>query len=332
MHSIPLHRRAFAAAAGAVCLGGLFGTAPAAAQTKWNLPGAYAPNNYHSENLGWFAAEVRRLTDGKLDITVHPGASLFKAPEIKRAVATGQAQLGEILLSLHENEDPVFGLDTIPFLTADFADARKLWEASKAAVVRKLDQQGLTVLYSAPWPSQGLYAKKELNSLDDLEGLKMRVYNVGTSRIAELTGAQGVTVQAAELPQAVATGTVNAFTTSGITGVDTKAWETVSHFGDLEAWQPKNLVIVNKAAFNGLPKDQQEAIEKAAAAAEERAWKLGAEKQSSALDTLKEKGIKVLPPSEALRNGFRKIGEQLIADWQKRAGPDGQAVLASYRK
>src|SRR5262245_4506261 len=170
---------------------------PAGAQTKWNLPAAYPASNYHSENLVWFAEEIKKLTGGKLEITVHPGASLFKAPEIKRAVATGQAQLGEVLISIHENEDPVFGLDTIPFLTGGFADAQKLWQAQRPAIAKKLDAQGLTLLYAAPWPAQGLYAKKDINSVDDLKGLKMRAYNVGTTRIAELVGAQAVTVQAA---------------------------------------------------------------------------------------------------------------------------------------
>jgi TRAP-type C4-dicarboxylate transport system substrate-binding protein len=280
----------------------------------------------------WFAEEVKKATGGKLEITVHPGASLFKAPEIKRAVATGQAQLGEILISIHENEDPVFGLDTIPFLTASFADARKLWNAQKGAMAKKLDGQGLILLYAAAWPSQGLYTKKDVNTVDDLKGLKMRVYNVGTTRIAELVGAQPVTVQAAELPQALATGTVNSFMTSGATGFDSKAWETMSHFYDLQGWQPKNVVIMNKAAFAALPKDQQDAVMKAAAAAEERIWKIAPEKQQYFIDQLKAKGMKVVPPSPQLADAMKKIGAQLTEDWLKKAGADGKAVVDAYRK
>ena len=329
MQPIKSAARALVVAAGA--MSAAF-AAPAVAQTKWNLPGAYPANNYHAENLVWFADEVKKATNGQLEITVHPGASLFKAPEIKRAVITGQAQMGEVLISIHENEDPMFGIDTIPFLTANFADARKLWDAAKAPIAKKLDSQGLLLLYSAPWPSQGLYAKKEINGIEDLKGLKMRAYNVGTTRIAELAGAQAVTVQAAELAQAMATGSVNAFITSGITGVDTKAWETASHYYDLEAWQPKNVVFVSKTAFAGLPKDQQDAILKAASAAEERVWKIGAEKQGSAIEALAAKGMKVQPPSDALKAGLRKVGEQLLADWQKRAGADGAALIEAFRK
>src|SRR5262245_44999842 len=235
-------------------------TTPAAAQTKWNLPGAYAADNYHSENLVFFAKEVEKETGGKLQVTVHPGASLFKAPEIKRAVATGQAQMGEVLISIHENEDPIFGLDTIPFLASSYADARRLYEARKAAMSAKLDSQGLMVLYAVPWGPQGLYAKKDITSTDDLKGLKMRAYNVGTTRIAELAGAQGVTIQAAELPQALATGTVNAFMTSGATGYDSKVWETMTHFYDCKAWIPANVILINKAAFATLDKAAQEGV------------------------------------------------------------------------
>ncbi|MGH6814892.1 MAG: TRAP transporter substrate-binding protein [Hyphomicrobiaceae bacterium] len=315
-----------------VLAAGMLAAAPAMAQTKWNLPAAYPPENYHSENLNWFAAEVKKETGGKLEITVHPGASLFKAPEIKRAVATGQAQIGEVLISIHENEDPVFGLDTIPFLTAGFADARKLWLAQKPAIAKKLDSQGLMLLYAAPWPSQGLYTKKDVATLDDLKGLKMRAYNVGTTRIAELVGAQAVTVQAAELPQALATGTVNSFMTSGATGYDSKAWETMSHWYDLQAWQPKNVVIVNKAALQALDKPLQEAILKAAAAAEERIWKIAPEKQEWYVDQLKAKGMKVQLPGEPLKAGFKKVGDQLIEDWLKKAGADGKAVVDAYKK
>ncbi len=315
-----------------VAVTGLALTGPAMAQTKWNLPAAYPATNYHSENLVWFAEEVKKATDGKLEITVHAGASLFKAPEIKRAVATGQAQMGEVLISIHENEDPVFGLDTIPFLASSFADSYKLWLAQKPAVAKKLEGQGIMVLYSVAWGPQGIYSKKDINTVDDMKGLKMRAYNVGTTRIAELVGAQAVTVQAAELPQALATGVVNAFMTSGSTGYDSKVWETMTHWYDVQGWIPKNVVMVNKAAFAGLPKEQQDALLKAAEAAEARGWKIAEEKAQWYVEQLQAKGLKVVPPGAELKAGLKKIGDQLTEDWTKRAGDTGAEVLATYRK
>lgn len=304
----------------------------ALAQTKWNLPAAYPLENYHSENLIWFAKEVEKATNGQLLITVHPGASLFKAPEIKRAVATGQAQMGEVLISIHENEDPVFGLDAIPFLASSYEESKKLWLAQKPYIAQKLDAQGITLLYAVPWGPQGIYAKKDINVIEDMKGLKMRAYNVGTTRTAELVGAQAVTVQAADLPQALATGTVNSFMTSGSTGYDSKVWETMSHWYDTQAWIPRNLTFVNKAAFLALPNDQREAVLKAAKAAEDRGWKIAPEKALWYVSELKAKGMKVLPPSPELKAGLKKIGDQLTEDWLKKAGPEGKAVVDVYRK
>src|SRR4051812_38964285 len=268
----------------AACVAAL--AVPAMAQTKWNLPAAYPADNPHSVNLIAFAKDVGDATGGKLQITVHPAASLFKAPEIKRAVATGQAQLGEVLISLHENEDPLFGIDVVPFLVTSYPAAKKLWLASKPVIEKRLASQGLLLLFAVPWGPQGIYAKKDLNTMDDMKGLKWRAYNVGTARIAELVGAQPVTIQAAELPQALATGVVNAFMTSGSTGYDSKAWETMTHFYDTQAWIPKNVTFVNKAAFDALDKPVQDAILKAAAVAEDRGWKLAEEKAKWYLEQL----------------------------------------------
>jgi TRAP-type C4-dicarboxylate transport system substrate-binding protein len=312
--------------------GALLLSAPALAQTKWNLPAAYPADNFHSENLNAFSKEVSDATGGKLQITVHANASLFKAPEIKRAVQTGQAQAGEVLMSLHENEDPVYGLDVVPFLATSFDQSKKLWDVQRPAVEKKLAGQGLMLLFAVPWPPQGIFAKKDINTVEDLKGVKWRAYNVGTSRIAEIVGAQPVTVQAAELPQALATGVVTTFMTSGATGYDAKVWESLSHFYDTQAWIPKNMTFVNKAAFDALDKPTQEAILKAARSAEQRGWQLAQEKTKWYTDQIASKGMKVLPPGAELKSGLQKVGEQLTQDWLKKAGSDGQAIVEAYKK
>ena len=238
---------------------------PAAAQTKWNLPAAYPADNSTPRTSPPSPRTSRTRPAASCRSRSIRRASLFKAPEIKRAVQTGQAQMGEVLISLHENEDPIFGIDVVPFLATSFDEAQKLWKASRPAIEKKLAAQGLMLLFAVPWPPQGIYAKKDLNTIEDMKGLKWRAYNVGTARIAELVGAQPVTIQAAELPQALATGVVNSFMSSGATGYDSKVWETLTHFYDTQAWMPKNVIFVNKAAFDALDKPTQEAILKAAA-------------------------------------------------------------------
>jgi TRAP-type transport system periplasmic protein len=310
----------------------IVGSSTALAQTKWDMPTPYPPTNFHTENIMQFVADVDKGSGGKLKIQVHPGASLFKAPEIKRAVQGGQAQIGEILLSGYSNEDPLFGLDSVPFLATSYGEAAKLWKASRKAIEERFAKQGMKVLYAVPWPPQGIYSSKPLNSLADLKGVKMRTYNPYTSRIAELAGAQPVTIQAAELAQAFATGAVNANMTSGATGYDTKAWEVVKNYYDTQAWIPKNVVFVNQKAFDALDKSTQEAVMKAASAAEERGWKTSQEKTSWYTDQLKKNGMSVAAPSAQLKSDFQKIGATMTEEWLKSAGPDGKAIVDAYKK
>ena len=310
----------------------IVGSSSALAQTKWDMPTPYPPTNFHTENIMQFASDVEKATGGKLKIQVHAAASLFKAPEIKRAVQGGQAQIGEILISGYSNEDPVFGIDSVPFLATSYSAAAKLWKASRKAIEERFAKQGMKVLYSVPWPPQGIYSSKPLASIADMKGLKMRTYNPYTSRIAELAGAQPVTIQAAELAQAFATGAVNANMTSGATGYDTKAWEVVKNFYDTQAWIPKNIVFVNQKAFDALDKASQDAVLKAAAAAEQRGWKTSEEKAKWYLDQLKANGMNVAPPSAQLKADFQKIGATMTEEWLKTAGPDGKAIVDAFRK
>jgi TRAP-type C4-dicarboxylate transport system substrate-binding protein len=275
---------------------------------------------------------VEKATGGKLKITLHANASLYKAPEIKRAVQGNQAQAGEILMVNFENEWPLFGVDGIPFLADSYASARKLYEAQKPALEKKLGEQGMVLLYTVAWPPQGIYAKKKLDSLADMKGLKWRAYSPATARIAELVSAQPVTIQAAELTQALATGVVDSYMSSGSTGFDSKTYEHVKYFYDTQAWLPKNAVIANKAAFDALDKPTQEALLKSSAEAEKRGWALSEEKNGWYLEQLKAKGMSIEKPSPAFKAELQKVGETLLQDWLKKAGPDGKAVVDSFRK
>ena len=302
------------------------------AQTKWDLPTAYPASNFHTENAQQFAADVDKATGGKLKITVHANASLFKANEIKRAVQGNQAQSGEILLVNFENENPLFGIDGLPFLATSYGDSMKLYNASKPTLEKLLAGQGIKLLYTVAWPPQGIYTNKTLNSVADMKGLKWRAYSPATSRIAELVGAQPMTVQAAEVSQALSTGVIDSYMSSGATGFDTKTYESIKNFYDTQAWLPKNAVVVNQSAFNALDKATQDALLKAAADAETRGWKSSQEKNLWYLDQLKAKGMNILPPPPQLAADLKKIGDVLLADWLKKAGPEGQAIVDAYRK
>src|SRR3954449_4234492 len=281
----------FALSVAALALAGQAG-----AQTKWDLPAAYPASNFHSENLVQFANDADKATGGNLKITVHANASLFKAPEIKRAVQGGQAQIGEILLVNFQNEWPIFGADGIPFLADSYDAAAKLWRAQKPMLDKKLGEQGMMVLYAVAWPPQGIYTKRTLNSAADMKGLKWRAYSPATARIAELVGAQPVTVQQAELSQDMATGVIDSYMSSGSTGYDTKTYEHIKNWYDTQAWLPKNAVIVNKAAFAALDKPTQDALLKAGADAEARGWQMSQAENTRTVNLLKQNGMNIITP------------------------------------
>lgn len=311
---------------------GVLVTTMAAAQTKWDLPAGYAASNFHTENLQQFASDVDKATGGKLKITVHSNGSLFKANEIKRAVQGNQAQAGEILLANYENENALFGIDGIPFLATGYPDAMRLYKLEKPALEKLLASQGIKLLYTVAWPPQGIYTNKTLNSVADMRGLKWRAYSPATSKIAELVGAQPVTIQASELSQALATGVVDSYMSSGATGYDTKTYEQLKNWYDTEAWLPKNAVIVNQKAFDALDKATQDGLLKASAEAETRGWKVSEEKNAYYKKELAAKGMNILPPSPKFKADLTQIGTIMQADWKKKAGADAALVDAFNKK
>ncbi len=302
------------------------------AQTKWDLPAAYPASNFHTVNLEAFASDVDKATGGKLKIQVHANASLFKADQIKRAVQQGQAQIGEILLVNYQNEWQIFGADGLPFLADSYDEAMKLYKAQRPLLDKKLAEQGMFLLYAVAWPPQGIYSKKPLNSAADMKGLKWRAYSPATARIAELVGAQPVTIQAAELSQAMATGVIDSYMSSGSTGYDTKTYEHIKNWYDTQAWLPKNAVLVNRAAFAALDKPTQDALMKAGADAEARGWAASKAENNRTVGLLKQNGMNIIAPSPQLKADMKKVGDVMLKEWLEKAGAEGKTVVDAYNK
>jgi TRAP-type C4-dicarboxylate transport system substrate-binding protein len=301
------------------------------AQTKWDMPTPYSDGEFHTRNVKQFVEEVKKNTGGALDINVHSNGSLIKHPDILRSVSTGQVNIAEFLLGQFGNEDPVFAADNVPFVAPGYDNAFKFYQAQKPVLEKKLQGRGLKLLYAVAWPGQGLYTRDPLKSASDLKGQKMRTYSPLTSRLAELLGATGVQTQVSDVPQMFATGAMQAMVTSSATGTSTKAWEFVKNYTKTNAWNPKNVVVANERAFSRLPKNQQDALLKAAAAAEPRGWEMSKAREKEGDETLAKNGVTVVEASGELRAALSKIGEQMAAEWEKTAGADGQAILKAYR-
>ncbi|MGN6471087.1 MAG: TRAP transporter substrate-binding protein [Rhizobiaceae bacterium] len=306
-------------------------SASAALADQWDMPMAYPATNFHSENGAKFAKCVADGSGGKLNIVTHPGGALFSGNDIKRAVQTGQAPIGERLISAHANENPLFGIDSIPFLATSFEASEKLWKAALPKMTSLLDSQNLVYIYAVPWPPQGLYTKKDVNSVADLQGVKFRAYNAATARIAELAGMAPVQIEAADLSQALATGVVDSFISSGATGVDSKVWESLDHFYDVRAWLPRNVVFANKDAWNALDDATKKVVKDCGDKAAADGLAKSQELTGGYLKTLAEHGMKVAPPSDKLEKELKGFGDTMTEEWLKKAGADGKAIIDAYK-
>ena len=292
---------------------------------------AYADSNYHTQNGKLFAKAVGICTGGELEIVVHGGGSLFKGGEIKRAVQTGQAPIGERLLSAHQNENPIFGVDSVPFLASSFDNSDKLYAAARPTMEKILADQNMVLLYGVPWPPQGMYFKKEINGVADMKGIKFRAYNAATARLAELGGMLPVQIEAAELSQALATGVAEAFISSGSTGYDRKVWEHLTHFYDTQAWLPRNYVFANKDSYNGLSDQVKNCLKSSAMLAEAAGTTRARELTGWYLSELAANGMTVIPPGDKLAADLAKMGETMSKEWADAAGKDGAAIVDAYK-
>ncbi|HOO90148.1 MAG TPA: TRAP transporter substrate-binding protein [Syntrophales bacterium] len=297
----------------------------------WDMPTPYPDKTFHTQNIAIFADDVKKATGGALEIKIHSAGSLFKHPEIKNAVRGGQVPIGEFFVSLLSNEQQVFGADSQPFLATNYDDAKRLWNAQKPVITKLLDKQGLMPLFSVAWPPQGLYTKKEIKTVDDLKGIKFRAYNATLELFANLIGAAPTQVEVPDIPQAFTTGRVEAMITSPSTGANSKAWDFVTHYTDIQAWVPKNIVVVNKKAFRKLDKKIQDAILTAAKAAETRGWEMSMKETNAKTQILRDNGIIVVTPSEELMAGLKKIGASMLEKWKEGAGSEGEELLKAYQ-
>ena len=303
----------------------------AMAGEKWDMPMAYADSNYHTQNGKLFAKAVGICTGGELEIVVHGGGSLFKGGEIKRAVQTGQAPIGERLLSAHQNENPIFGVDSVPFLASSFDNSDKLYAAARPTMEKILADQNMVLLYGVPWPPQGMYFKKEINSVADMKGIKFRAYNAATARLAELGGMLPVQIEAAELSQALATGVADAFISSGSTGYDKKVWEHLTHFYDTQAWLPRNYVFANKDSYNSQSDQVKNCLKSSAMLAEAAGTTRARELTGWYLAQLAANGMTVIPPGDKLAAELAKMGDTMSKEWSAAAGAQGAAIVDAYK-
>ncbi len=296
----------------------------------WKMATPFRDGNFHAVNNRTFANEVAEATGDALRIEIHSGGSLVKHPQIKGAVHSGTVEIGEMLLARLGDEDPVFELDSVPFLAVDYTQANRLWQTSRDVIADKLAKRGLKLLYAVPWPPQGIYLKKQIHTVKDLAQSNFRVYSPAMERFAQLINAVAVDVQARDIAEAFNSGKIDTMISSPTTGVDTKAWEYASYFYHTQAWVPKNVVFVNSDAFLELAPAIQEALVAAGSRAQERGWAASQAETEEKISVLQSNGMNVVFPDAALMDSFEAVGDVMIGEWVAKTDDAGRQVLADY--
>ncbi len=307
----------------------LISAAQACAETL-RVATPYPALNFHTQNLQAFADAVSSATNGGLKLEVYPNGTLLKPAAIFDGVKEGKAEAGEVMLSTLAQRDPLFGVDSIPFVVSGYNDARLLWEASRGHIEALMKANGLHLLYAVPWPPQNLYSETPIARLSDLKGHRLRTYNAAQKRIAELYGAQAVQVEAADLTAAIAGGRIDTMVTSPSTGLETKAGQRMTYYYKVNAWIPKNAVFVNEARFAKLPPAMQQTVLKLAKDYEARGWDSSRQTYERDEAELAKTGVRVLNPDVTLQGDMRRLGERLTREWLHTAGTDEVDILLNF--
>jgi TRAP-type C4-dicarboxylate transport system substrate-binding protein len=291
---------------------------------------AYAADSFQTQNLQRYAEDVAASTSGEVRMTLYPAGSLIKPAEIFGGVRDGRTEAGEVILSSLANESPLFAIDTLPFIVSSYEDARLMWDVSRPAIEKAFAERGLQLLYAVPWPPQNLYSRQPLNGIQDFRGLRMRSYNPATVRISELVRAKPVTIQAVDLPRALADDKFDLMITSSWTGVEVKAWLKLQHYYRVNAWIPKNVVFINKKVFDRLGVSVQKKMLEAAHIAEERGWKMSRDSDRQFEEQLAANRMDISNIDPFMRRYLDRLGETLTREWLKKAGVDEMRILLSY--
>ncbi len=327
----PTRRAVLAMGAGA----GLGLALPAQAQASkagitLQCAGAYTDALFHTQNLKQFASQAVSQSKGSLQIDVVSNAKLMPMTDVLPALTKGDLAMGEIFMSNFGAQYPLLAIDSLPFIVRNTDDAKRLWDATRKPIEEMFAKQGIRVLYTAPWPGQGLFSRTQVNKLDDVRGLKFRANNQATKYIAETAGAIPADTPANTLAKSIKNGEVDVMVTSSTTGVDSESWHAMGHFVDMRAWIPKNLILISEKHWAKLPEEAKTALLDAAKTAEARGWQLAKDADDKAQRLLTQNGTLIVPPSYELRRQLDLMGEKFAREWSGKAGVNGAGALINY--
>ncbi len=231
-----------------------------------------------------------------------------------------------------EGDAPVLALTAQPFIATNAFEQRLLYQLSKPVYAKHLEKFNQITLYTSVWPFSGIYTQRPVSSVEDLKGLKMRVYDGTGLAFGNVTGIAARKMPFSEVYPAMKAGLLDSMYTSSPSGVDAKAWEVLKYFTPINIVGPVNMINVNRDVWNKLDQKTRDAILEIAAEMEDEMWNLAGDMDRKSRAILRENGMIINPVNAGFRAELNEVGEQLRAEWAQKAGDDAQAILAQYYK
>ncbi len=299
----------------------------ALAKVSWDMPVTWPPENIQTQNAKIFAEEIKKATNGEVEIIIHAGGSLgYRGPEMLSVVRDGLAPIGQLYISQLVGEEQFFAIEPMVPLEL-LATLQKFSRPVYEKLARKHNQK---VLYMSPWPDQKLFVKKEINSMNDLKHLKVRTVDKYNSDYYDFLGATSVQMPWGEVIPALASGVIDGVSTSNPSAVDGKFWEFLKYGYKFDWHSSSDMITVNLDAWNKLTPELREIIESKARELEPLLWKRVKESDLKSEAVLKSNGIQIIDPNPELKTALAEKWKLLWENFMK-TSPEAKQVVEDYR-
>lgn len=300
----------------------------------WVANSVYPENNHNGEGLKEFAAKLDEATGGKVKLEVQLGGALgYQGPELLSAVRDGAVPVSDMLTSGVAGDEPLFEIVTLPFLVQSFEEGKILNDIARPYFDKVAEEKWKQkILYITPWPAAGFWTKKEVKSLADMKGLKMRTYDKNGALVVEAGGGTPHPLPFSEVYSSLSTGVIDSVLTSTPTAVDAKFWEVLDFYSPVNVTMATNLVTVNLDEFNKLDKDTQAKVIEIGKEMEKRMWEIGASLDKEKEKVVNDNGIKTVKPSKEFMKELSDVTENIRQDWLKTAPPEAKEIIEKFNK
>ncbi len=308
---------------------------PAAAQTKWDLSSMMGATHPVTNHYRAFADEVKKRTDGKLDITVRPAGELpFKATEIVKAAGDGNVQLGQAYQGFISGTIPLASIASLPFLVRNAEELEKVYPIIEKYTKPEFEKNGVKVLYWFTWPIQNVFGKgKPISSIEDFAGRKIRTTDAKQSEMMKRFGGSAVSIAPAEVPVAMERGVAEGFFTAAFNVMGAKWYEFVTWawIGNVHIGGPDYL-LMNTAAYEKLDPKLREQLDAVAKEWGPRTSAANLRDELTAIEDLKTKHkVEIITPAPAQIEAMTEKMKEYWDIWAKQQGPRGEAMLKEIR-